>query len=177
MIHDEALKSALTGQIMSAELAQHLKSCEACQAELACLKGLEAGLSRAGQTLPDPAWEEALARRLCTGAVPPLFSGFLIREWAPVAASTLLVAGLLVAWMTLGPAARKPAEPAVLSGPKAGYSVPAAQGGGWVLSGADEDSTATLLQTCESYGKKVPQSPSEEMEPYLLPHDTGGWDG
>ena len=177
MVHDEALKSALTGQIMSAELAQHLKICGACQAELAELKSLEAGLAGVGQIPPDPAWEEALVRRLSARKEAPLFRGFAARGWVPVAASTLLVAGLLAAWMALGPHAGGPANPAVSVGPQAGISLTAAQEGGWGLSSGDDDSTAALLQTCESYGKKVPQSPLEEMEHYLLPHDTGGWDG
>jgi len=177
MVHDEALRSALTGQIMSAELARHLESCAACQAELAALKSLEAGLAGIGQVRHDPAWEEALVRRLSARKETLLFRGVAACGWMPVAASTLVVAGLLAAWMALGVRGGGPDNPESSAGPQAGSSLTAAQEGGWGLSSGDDDSTATLLQTCESYGQKVPKSPSEEMEYYLLPRDMGGWDG
>jgi hypothetical protein len=175
MIHDEALKSALTGHLMSAELAQHLKDCPECRAELASLKALESELSRAWNPERDAAWEGRLLHALPEGAGRQRAGFSASRAWARVAASTLLAAAFLAAWMTWGPPSGVAVIPIAQGSPAAGS--PASPESGWALYAGDEDTTAVLLQTCESYGKTVPQSPSPDIEHYLLPNETGGWDG
>jgi hypothetical protein len=179
MIHDDAQKATLTGQIMPAELAEHLRGCPECQAEVAQLKSLESRVASAKPLLGDrPPWEEALLGRLTTSAPAAVHRRTAGGGWMAVAASTLLAAAALAAWITLAPAGS--GSPLPFS-PGAGESWAAAELASdqeWVSFGvAEEDSTAALLQTSEALSDRIPEAASVELAPYLAPFDPGGWDG
>ena len=171
MIHDDAVRVALTGQLMSAELAQHLKTCRDCRAELTSFRRLEAELAKASHSPPDRAWEEAVVRRLSIGSGAAPVRVPVAHGWLRVAAATLVASSLLAAWMALGPSRGVSTSPPAASG-SVQASSPTPAETAWPLYGAEEETTTSLLQACEGGVRKVPQAPSKEMEQYLLPNDS-----
>jgi anti-sigma factor RsiW len=178
MIHDEAQKAGLAGQLVPADLAEHLRTCPECAEEVARLRSLESRIASARPPLAEPPpWEADLLRRLAGPARAATGLRFAGSGWAAVAASTLLAAAALAAWIALSPSRRGPALPAPRVSAESRAAALAEAGWEWAFLGKGEDSTAALLWTSESVSDHLPDAAPEEFAPYLTPFDPGGWDG
>lgn len=179
MIHAEAQKAGLAGQVMPADLADHLRTCPECAAEVARLRSLESRLASAKPPLAEPpAWESELLSRLAGPAPAAAGRRLAGGGWAAVAASTLLASAALAAWIALAPAHRGPALPASVAPIENWAAAQAGAGWEWASMGeAGDDSTAALLRTSEAVSDGLPAAAPSELAPYLTPFDPGGWDG
>jgi hypothetical protein len=164
MNHEEALTRVLAGGPIPIEAEQHLASCPECREELKALRNLEAEIKAAApEWKPSRTFEEtALASLSRTRTLS-------WRRWLPVAASILLLLGLVGSWMDLPRHGSSAAEmEMVLSGESL-------DGQFWY--DAWEEGTGGLLDTAGEWAEDIPENPPEDLDLYLDPYANGEWDG
>ncbi len=177
MTHDQAVRLALTGSgLMPAEVKQHIEHCGRCRREIDDLQALGAEMAGASPVLSrDAEWETKLIAKTVAAARKPGARTSRSLPWRAAAAVFILAAGLTGSLWVLQLESPGRSIQANLS-TKGQQSV--SRGLGTLAYGTTEDSTVALLSLTESsVGGQVEKQSADDLEDYLGPVDTGGWNG
>ena len=176
MMHDQTVRLALTGSgLMPAEVKQHLEHCDRCRREIDDLRALGAEMAGAPPVLSRNAeWEADLIAKTVAATRKPGARTSRSLHWR-AAAALILAAGLtgsLSIFRFEGPG------PSIQANLSTKEQQGVSRGLGALAGGTTEDSTAALLSLTESsVGGQVEKQSADDLEDYLNPVDTGGWNG
>lgn len=164
MNHEEALTRLLAGGPVPIEARQHLAACAECREELGALRELEAGIRGAApEWVPTKRFEERAMAALKRPGAPAW------RRWLPVAASAILLLGLVAAWWDL------PRHDTAFPATEMALSGESLDGQFWY--DAWEEGTGGLLSTAGEWAEEIPETPPDDLDLYLDPYANGEWDG
>lgn len=175
-MHDRAVRLALTGSgLMPVDVLEHLEHCDACRQEIEALRALNAELKGAAPGLErSPEWEAGLVEKTLE-ARKPRPTGIRVLRWRAAAAGLILAAGFSGALSVLRLESPGQSVQASLSTTE---RQAVARGLDTFAYGTGDNSTAALLGLTEaSVGKEAQEPSADDLEDYLNPVDTGGWNG
>ncbi len=162
---------------MPAEVREHLETCRACREEVEALKALERELALASPPLEDGKGLEdrfAAAALASARAASPRLP--LLQRWRAAAAVLIFAAGLaaVATGMDTGGTPAASLQASLSAAEKQSVS----RGLESLTDPTAEGSTAALLGLAEtSVGKEAAGQSPDDLDDYLNPIDTGGWNG